>query len=124
MSLIPPIIGRSFLFWKPTCSQQMISIFFRQMYAGSFLVMVNQFGTTAACFMGRGFQQGATLSPWVFYLFFDLVDTIARAGGRGWMLQGSSTLSSSSGPADDTAIHTKGQDAIPAKTIMVQEVGA
>jgi hypothetical protein len=40
------------------------------------------------------------------------------------MLRGSSTLSSSSGLADDTALHTKGQDAIPAMTIMVQEVWA
>ncbi len=68
---------------------------FRQMYSGSFLVMVNQFGTTAACFMSRGFPQGATPSPRVFNLLFDLVDTIARASGCGWMLQGSSTLSSS-----------------------------
>jgi len=97
---------------------------FRRMYSGSFLVMVNQFGMTAACFMSRGFPQGATPSPRVFNLLFDLVHAIARAGGRGWMLRGSSTLSSSSGLADDTALHTKGPDAIPAMTIMVQEVGA
>jgi hypothetical protein len=97
---------------------------FRRMYSGSFLVMVNQFGMTAACFMSRGFPQGATPSPRVFNLLFDLVHTIARAGGRGWMLRGSSTLSSSSGLADDTALHTKGPDAIPAMTIMFQEVGA
>ncbi len=69
--------------------------------------------------MRRGFLQGATPSPRVFNLLFDLVHTIARAGGRGRMLQGSSTLSSSSGLADDTALHTKGPDAIPAMTIMV-----
>jgi hypothetical protein len=40
------------------------------------------------------------------------------------MLRGSSTLSSSSGLADDRALHTKSPDAIPAMTIMVQEVGA
>ncbi len=97
---------------------------FRRMYSGSFLVMVNQFGMTAACFMSRGFPQGATPSPRVFNLLFDLVHTIVRAGGRGWMLRGSSTLSSSSGLADDTALHTKGPGVIPAMTIMVQEVAA
>ncbi len=90
--------------------------------AGSVLVMANQFGTTAACFMSRGFPQGATPSPRVFNLLCDLVHTIARAGGHGWMLQGSWTLSSFSGLADDTALHTKCPDAIPAMTIMVQEV--
>ncbi len=64
----------------------MMMMMFRQMYSGSFLVMVNQFGMTAACFLSRGFQQGATPSPRVFNLLFDLVDTIAHAGGRGWML--------------------------------------
>ncbi len=32
-------------------------ILFRRMYSGSFLVMVNQFGMTAACFLSRGFPQ-------------------------------------------------------------------
>ncbi len=94
-------------------------------FAGCILdPMVNQFGTTAACFMSRGFPQGATPSPRVFNLLFDLVHTIARAGGRGWMLRGSWTLSSSSGLAGDMALHTKGPDAISAMKIMVQEVGA
>ena len=66
----------------------------------------------------------ATPSPRVFNLLFDPVHTIARVGGRGWMLQSSLALSSSSGLADDTAQHTEGPDAIPAMTIMVQEVGA
>jgi hypothetical protein len=39
------------------------------------------------------------------------------------MLRGSSTLSKSSGLADDRALYTKGPDAIPAMTIMVQEAG-
>jgi hypothetical protein len=68
--------------------------------------------------------QGATPSPRVFNLLFDHVHTIARAGGRGWMLWGSLTPSTSSGLADDTALNTKGPDAIPAMTILVQEVGA
>ncbi len=72
----------------------------------------------------RGFPQGATPSPRVFNLLFDLVHTIARACGRGWTLRGSLTLSSSICLADDTALHTKGPDLIPAMTIMVQEVGA
>jgi hypothetical protein len=74
--------------------------------------------------MSKGFPQGAIPSPRVFSLPFDLVHTVARAGGRRWMFRGSSTLSSSSGLADDTALHTEGLDAIPAMTIMVQEVGA
>jgi len=97
---------------------------FRRMYSGSFLVMVNQFGMTAACFLSRGFPQGATPSPRVFNLLFDPVHSIARASGRGWKLQGSSVPSSTSGFADDTALHTEGPDAVPAMSIMVQEIGA
>jgi hypothetical protein len=92
-------------------------------YSGSFLVMVNQFGMTAACFMSRGFSQGATPSPRVVNLLFDLVHTIARAGRRAWMLQGSLTPSSSSGLADATALHTKGPDTIPAMTIWSKKSG-
>jgi hypothetical protein len=56
---------------------------FRRMYSGSFLVMLNEFRMTAACFLSRGFPQGATYSPKVFNLLFDPVHTIARAGERG-----------------------------------------
>ena len=94
--------------------------------------MVNQFGMTAACFLRRSLPQGDTTraSPRVFNLLFDrdldLVHVIARAGanGRGWTLQNSIAPSSSSGLADDTALHTEGPDAIPVMAIMVQEVGA
>ncbi len=36
---------------------------FRRTYAGSFLVMANKFGISAACVLFRGIMQGAEPSP-------------------------------------------------------------
>ena len=68
---------------------------FRRMYSGSFLAMINLFGMMAACFLSRGFPQGATPSPRVFNLLFDSAHIIARASGRGWTLQSGLAPSSS-----------------------------
>ena len=56
---------------------------FRRMYSGSFLVMVNQFGMTAACFLSRGFPQGATPSPRVFNLLLILSTSLPVLVGAG-----------------------------------------
>ena len=95
---------------------------FSQLYRGSFLVMVNTFGSSAACFLMRGFHQGAQPSPRAFNLLVDPLHAILR-----WCQRGCTVLSvlptGTSGFADDTNLHADGPDAIPALAIMVQLTG-
>jgi hypothetical protein len=95
---------------------------FSQLYKGSFLVMVNTFGSSAACFLMRGFHQGAQPSPRAFNLLVDPLHAILR-----WCQRGCTVLSvlptGTSGFADDTNLHADGPDAIPALAIMVQLTG-
>ena len=93
---------------------------FRRMYTGSFLVMANRFGISAACFLSRGVAQGAQPSQRVFNVAFDPVHAIVRACKRGCTLQGSIAPTGSSGFADDSTLHTDGPDAIPAMAILVK----
>ncbi len=90
------------------------------MYTGSFLVMANHFGISAACFLSRGVAQGAQPSPRVFNVAFDPVHAIVRACKRGCTLQGSIAPTGSSGFTDDSTLHTDGPDAIPAMAILVK----
>ncbi len=99
---------------------------FRRMYNGTFLVMVNAFGTTAACFLSRGVPQRAPPSSSVFNVVYDPVHAIIRASGRGSSVpvQHGTITTGSSGFADDTGLHTGGPDAIPAMCVMVTMVGS
>ncbi len=49
---------------------------FRQMYTGSFLVISDPFGITAACFLSRGAQQGTplVLAPMTWYMILSSND--------------------------------------------------
>ena len=59
---------------------------------GSFLVMANRFGVSAACVLSRGVAQGAQPSPRVFNTTFDPVHAVVRACRRGCTLLGSIAL--------------------------------
>ncbi len=52
---------------------------FQRMYTGSFLVMSNPFGITAACFLARGTPQGAPPSSTVYCLIYDPILKMIRA---------------------------------------------
>ncbi len=52
---------------------------FQRMYTGSFLVMSNLFGITAACFLARGTPQGAPPSSTVYCLIYDPILKMIRA---------------------------------------------
>ena len=97
-------------------------ILFSQLYTCSFLVMVNTFGTSAACFLTRGMPQGAQTSPRNFNLLVDPIHALLR-----WCQRGCTVLSrvpnGTSGFADDTVLHADGPDAIPALAIMAQMAG-
>jgi len=95
---------------------------FRRLYTGSFLVMVNRFGSSAAVILCRGVPQGAQPSPKVFTITFDPVHVIVRACKRGCSLQPDLDPLGSSGFADDSLLHTDGPDAIPAMAILVPAV--
>ena len=49
---------------------------FQRMYSGSFLVIANRFGVSAACVLSRGVAQGAQPSPLIFIKAFDPVHAI------------------------------------------------
>ena len=95
---------------------------FRRMYTGSFLVMSNQFGRSAACVLSRGMPQGAPPSPVVFGTTIDPIHSIVRDCKRGCTLQGGIDPTGSSGFADDSPLHTDGPDAVPAMAVMVPKV--
>ena len=97
--------------------------FFRRMYSGKFLSVVNTFGESAACFLRRGVFQGDTPSPNIFNLALDPTHKMVRASGRGCLAPGMDGPSGSSGFADDTALHTSGSDAIPAMRALVNKIG-
>ena len=90
---------------------------FKRMYTGSFLVMANRFGRSAACMLSRGVAQGAQPSPRIFGLTFDPVHSVVRESRRGCTLQGAIEPTGSSGFAVDTPLHTDGPDAVPAMAI-------
>jgi hypothetical protein len=92
---------------------------FKRMYTGSFLVMANRFGRSAACVLSRGVAQGAPPSPRIFGLTFDPVHSVVQESRRGCTLQGAIEPTGSSGFADDTPLHTDGPDAVPAMVILV-----
>jgi ribonuclease HI len=93
---------------------------FRRMYAGTFLMVANQFGLSAACFLLRGVLQGAPTSPNVFNVAFNPVHVLVRACKRGCApLEGTEPMGSS-GFADDTTLHSDGSDAVPAMQVIVQ----
>jgi hypothetical protein len=77
-------------------------ILFQRMYTGSFFVMSNQYGRSAACVLSRGMPQGAPPSPGVFGEVIDPVHSIIRECKRGCTLQGSIAPTGSSGFADDS----------------------
>ena len=97
---------------------------FRRLYTGSFLVMSNKFGRSAACKLSRGMPQGAPPSPVVFSLVIDPIHSIVRNCRRGCTLQGSIAPTGSSGFADDSPLHTDGPDAVPAMAILAPKVAA
>jgi hypothetical protein len=90
---------------------------FKRMYIGSFLVMANRFGRSAASCSVGGVAQGA--SPRIFGVTFDPVHSAVRESRRGCTLQGVIESTGSSGFADDTPLHTDGPDAVPAMAILV-----
>jgi hypothetical protein len=92
---------------------------FKKMYTGSFLVMANRFGRSAACMLSRGVAQGAPPSPRIFGSTCDPVHSVVRESRRGCTLQGAVELTGSSGFAADTPLHTDGPDAVPAMVILV-----
>ena len=98
---------------------------FRRMYNGTFLVMINTFGVSAACFLSRGVPQGAPPSSSVFNMIYDPVHVLIRASGRGSTIpiRNGTITTGSSGFADDTALHTAGPDAVPAMCYLVTIVG-
>ena len=49
---------------------------FRRMYNGTFLVMENRFGRSAAIVLSRGVPQGAMPSPTVFITAYDPLNAI------------------------------------------------
>ena len=81
---------------------------FRRMYTGSFLVMSNQFGRSAACVLSRGMPQGAPPSPVVFGTTIDPIHSIVRDCKRGCTLQGDIDPTGSSGFADDSPLPRRG----------------
>ena len=95
---------------------------FQRMYTGSFLVMSNPFGITAACFLARGTPQGAPPSSTVYCLIYDPILKMIRACHRGCSMQEGSTPSGASCLADDLLLHTEGPDAVPAMNIMVNAI--
>jgi ribonuclease HI len=97
---------------------------FRRLYDGSFLVMANKFGTSAACFLLRGVMQGAQPSPKTYILVIDPIHTLIRFCNRNRPAADNLELSGSGGFADDTTLKTDGPDAVPAMCIQVQYVGA
>jgi hypothetical protein len=99
---------------------------FRRMYYGTFLVMVNVFGNSAACVLSRGVPQGAPPSSSVFTVVFDPVHVIIRACGRGVLIpvKTGTITTGSSGFVDDTGLHTGGPDAVPAMRVLVTMVGS
>ncbi len=88
------------------------------MYTGSFFVMVNQFGRSAAIMLSRGMPQGAMPSPGVFTILYDPMLAIILYYRRGCTLQGRIAPSGADAFADDSTLHTDGPDAIPAMTVM------
>ena len=92
--------------------------FFRRMYTGSFLVMVNHFGRSAACVLSRGMPQGSPPSPRVFNTTYDPFNAIIRHCRRGCTLQGLIDPTGSDVFADDSTLHTDGPDAIAALALM------
>ncbi len=94
-------------------------VLFKRMYTGSFVVMANRFGRSAACMLSRGVAQGAPPSPRIFGLTFDPVHSVIRESRRGCTLQGAIEPTGSSGFADDAPRHTDGPDAVPAMAILV-----
>ena len=93
---------------------------FRRMYAGTFLMVANQFGLSAACFLLRGVLQGAPTSPNVFNVAFNPVHVLVRACKRGCAPLEDAEPMGSSGFADDTTLHSDGPDAVPAMQVIVQ----
>jgi hypothetical protein len=56
---------------------------FRCMYAGTVLMVANQFGLSAACYLLRGVLQGAPTSQNVFNVAFNPVHVLILACKRG-----------------------------------------
>jgi hypothetical protein len=92
---------------------------FKRMYTGSFFVLANRFGRSAACMLCRGVAHGAPPSPRIFGLTFDPVHSAVRESRRGCTLQGFIASTGSSGFANNTPLHTDGPDAVPAMAILV-----
>jgi hypothetical protein len=97
---------------------------FRRMYAGSFLVMANKFGTSAACVLSRGVMQGAQPSPKSYITVINPVHVLIRFLNRNRTAADNLELSGSTGFADDTTLKTDGPDAVPAMCAQVQKVGS
>ena len=94
------------------------------MYYGSFLSIGNLFGETAACFLARGYAQGAPPSPFLFEITYDPFPTLIRALQRGCTVEALENPSGSSPFADDMVLHSDGPDAISAMRVMVDAGGA
>ena len=96
---------------------------FRRIYAGSFLVMANRFGISAACVLLRGVMQGAQTSPKLYITVMNPIHVLIRFLNRNRTAVGNLELSGSTGFADDTTLKTDGPDAVPAMCNQVQPVG-
>jgi len=94
----------------------------RRMYTGSFLVMKNKFGKSAACMLSRGVMQGAQPSPRIYGVVFNPIQVLIRFLKRRWTATDDIDPSGASVFADDTAAKTDGPDAVPAMCHLVQAV--
>jgi hypothetical protein len=95
---------------------------FRQMYAGTFLTVTNQFGLSAACFLFQGVLLGAPTSPNVFNVVFNPIYVLVQACKRGYAPLAGSEPMDTSGFCDDTTMHSDGPDTVPAMQVMVRAV--
>ncbi len=80
------------------------------MYTGSFLVMKNQFGESAACMLSRGAMQGAQPSPRIYSVVFNPIQVFIRFLKRRWTAADDIDPYGASVFADDTAVKTDGPD--------------
>jgi hypothetical protein len=96
---------------------------FRDMYKGTFLILGNPFGDSAACYLTRGAPQGAAPSTLDFNPAFNPVHIIVRLCRRGGAIY-DLTSAGFSGFAGDTVFHTSGPDAVPRMQAIIAPVGA
>ena len=111
-----------FSIFEACCFPEADIALLRRMYTGSFLVMKNQFGESAACMLSRGAMQGAQPSPRIYDVVSNPVQVLIRFLKRKWAVGDDIDPSGASVFADATAAKTNGPNAVPAMCHMVQIV--